>query len=79
MGEPGRPVRGQAFRFARNEAFAYVAAFAPVLPAFLLPGGPPHALRLPGWRDNVEDENGPEDEKRAPGTSARPSADAPVG
>ena len=67
-GEPGRPVRGQAFRFARNEAFAYVAAFAPVLPAFLLLlGGPPHALRLPGWRDNVEDENGPRGRETGPG------------
>ncbi|MCS3859545.1 hypothetical protein GGP96_003238 [Salinibacter ruber] len=45
---PGRPVRWQAFRFARNEALAYVAAFAPVLPAFLLLC-PLCALRFPIW------------------------------
>ncbi|MCS3830636.1 hypothetical protein GGP91_002729 [Salinibacter ruber] len=43
---PGRPVRWQAFWFARNEALAHVATFAPVLPAFLLSGSP-YALRLP--------------------------------
>ncbi|MCS4200737.1 hypothetical protein GGP93_002174 [Salinibacter ruber] len=45
---PGRPVRWQAFRFARNEALAHVAAFAPVLPAFLLLC-PLCALRFPIW------------------------------
>lgn len=45
---PGRPVRWQAFRFARNEALAHVAAFAPVLPAFLLLC-PLCSLRFPIW------------------------------